>query len=91
MLGLKESQKLGNPDCQPFDASWLYAISGFCGTQWNVGKGASIGSAFELLNLEISVYEVPEHVCEESSPPHNSRDYEHTLTMIFVLQYVHSM
>ena len=42
--------------------------SGFCGTQWDAGKGASIESAFELLNLEISVYEVSEHVSEESSP-----------------------
>ena len=41
---------------------------GFCGTHWDVGKGASNESAFELLNLEISVYEVSEHVCEESSP-----------------------
>lgn len=42
--------------------------SGFCGTQWDVGKGASIESAFEMLNREISVYDVSEHVCEELSP-----------------------
>lgn len=38
-----------------------------CGTQWDVGKGVSIESAFELLNPEISGYEVSEHIWELSS------------------------